>query len=184
MRIYGNRQILTVPGQAVRPTPARVREAVFNIWRDRLPDCRWLDLCAGNGSMGSEALCRGAASVTGIEKWGKAIRVVQQNWQQLATPNQCVTILRGEVCKTLPKLQGQQFDLIYFDPPYASELYEPVLKAIAPFKLLHPNGELAAEYSPRHWTPRNISALEQCRHKQYGNTAIVFYRLDLGAIAS
>ncbi|NEO82675.1 MAG: 16S rRNA (guanine(966)-N(2))-methyltransferase RsmD [Spirulina sp. SIO3F2] len=179
MRIYGNRQILTVPSQAVRPTPARVREAVFNIWRDRLPDCRWLDLCAGNGSMGAEALCRGAASVTGVEKWGKAIRVVQQNWQQLAASNQSVTILRGEICKTLPKLQGQQFDLIYFDPPYASDLYDPVLKAIALLGLLHPDGELAAEYSPRYWTPLNLATLEQYRQKQYGNTAIMFYRLTL-----
>ena len=60
MRIYGNRQLKTLPGQITRPTPARVREAVFNIWQGSVENCRWLDLCAGSGSMGAEALCRGA----------------------------------------------------------------------------------------------------------------------------
>ena len=69
MRIYGNRQLKTVPGQRTRPTSARVREALFNILaRSRITGCRWLDLCAGNGSMGAEALCRGASKVVGIEQ--------------------------------------------------------------------------------------------------------------------
>jgi 16S rRNA (guanine(966)-N(2))-methyltransferase RsmD len=55
MRIYGNRQLKTLPGQDTRPTVARVREAVFNIWQGTIADCRWLDLCAGTGSMGAEA---------------------------------------------------------------------------------------------------------------------------------
>jgi len=57
MRIYGNRPIKTLAGQLTRPTTARVREALFNIWQQKLSGCRWLDLCAGNGSMGAEALC-------------------------------------------------------------------------------------------------------------------------------
>lgn len=177
MRIYGNRRIVTLPGQAVRPTPARAREAVFNMWRDRLPGCHWLDLCAGNGSMGAEALCRGAASVTGIERWGKAVRVVQQNWQRLASTEQTITILRGDVGKVLPRLQGQRFDLIYFDPPYAAGLYEGVLGAIATRQLLSPEGELAAEYGPQYWTPSEIPGLDLLRQKEYGNTAIGFYGL-------
>ncbi|MEM8638408.1 MAG: 16S rRNA (guanine(966)-N(2))-methyltransferase RsmD [Cyanobacteria bacterium P01_G01_bin.54] len=175
MRIYNNRRIITLPGQAVRPTSARVREAVFNIWRDRLSGCHWLDLCAGNGSMGAEALCRGAASVTGIERWGRAVRVVQHNWQALAGTEQIVTILRGDVCTILPRLQGQQFDLIYFDPPYAAGLYERVLGIISALQLLTPEGELAAEYSPHHWTPGEVSGLKKRRHKQYGSMAIGLY---------
>ncbi|NES84802.1 MAG: hypothetical protein F6K10_27200, partial [Moorea sp. SIO2B7] len=68
MRIYGNRQLKTLPGRSTRPTSARVREALFNIWQGTILDCRWLDLCAGNGSMGAEALCRGAKMVVGIEQ--------------------------------------------------------------------------------------------------------------------
>ncbi len=75
LRIYGNRQLKTLPGQATRPTSARVREAVFNIWQGAIADCRWLDLCAGNGSMGAEALCRGASYVVGIELASQACAI-------------------------------------------------------------------------------------------------------------
>lgn len=177
MRIYGNRRIKTLPGQTVRPTPGRVREAMFQMWRDRIPGCAWLDLCAGSGAMGAEALCRGAATVTGIEKWGRACGVIRDNWQTVAQPDQQIQILRGDVVATLAKLAGQQFDCIYFDPPYAGELYRPVLTAIAADGLLAPGGELAAEYSPRHWQPEEIEGLRCDRVKTYGNSAIAFYRL-------
>ncbi|HEY9736425.1 MAG TPA: RsmD family RNA methyltransferase, partial [Trichocoleus sp.] len=65
LRIYGNRTIKTLPGEATRPTASRVREALFNIWQGRVDGCRWLDVCAGSGAMGAEALCRGAAEVVG-----------------------------------------------------------------------------------------------------------------------
>ena len=72
IRIYGNRPIKTLPGQATRPTPAKVREALFNSWQGRVNGSRWLDLCAGSGAMGAEALCRGASLVVGIEQAGAA----------------------------------------------------------------------------------------------------------------
>ncbi len=59
LRIYGNRQLKTLMGQATRPTPSLVREALFNIWQGTIVGCRWLDLCTGSGAMGAEALCRG-----------------------------------------------------------------------------------------------------------------------------
>jgi 16S rRNA (guanine(966)-N(2))-methyltransferase RsmD len=176
MRIYGNRRIKTLPGQTVRPTPSRVREAIFQMWRDRISGCDWLDLCAGSGAMGAEALCRGAATVTGIEKWGRAYGVIRDNWQTLAQPEQQIKILRGDVVVMLAKLAGRQFDCIYFDPPYAGELYQPVLTAIAAHHLLAPGGEMAVEYSPRQWQPLEIAGLTCDRSKTYGNSAIAFYR--------
>ncbi|NEO28618.1 MAG: 16S rRNA (guanine(966)-N(2))-methyltransferase RsmD [Kamptonema sp. SIO4C4] len=175
MRIYGNRLLKTVPGRAVRPTPARVREAVFNIWQGQVAGCRWLDLCAGNGSMGAEALCRGASVVVGIEQSGRACGVIRHNWQTIAQPEQQFRLLRGDVRQRLSNLAGEQFDLIYFDPPYASELYLPVLGAIVTLDVLAPSAELAVEYDPNCWTPTAISGLEDIRHKTYGNTALVIY---------
>jgi len=175
MRIYGNRQLKTLPGQDTRPTLARVREAVFNIWQGTISDCRWLDLCAGTGSMGAEALCRGASLVVGIEKWGKACTVIQQNWQQVAKPEQEFQVIQGDVVGRLKTLAGQQFDRIYFDPPYASKLYKPVLEAIAQYQLLAEDGELAVEHSPNKLPPSPIPTLEICRQKVYGNTALTFY---------
>jgi 16S rRNA G966 N2-methylase RsmD len=86
-------------------------------------------------------------------------------------------VLRGDVVQRLKTLGGQQFDRIYFDPPYASELYQPVLEAIAQHQLLAEGGELAVEHSPNNWTVEPISGLEICRQKVYGNTALTFYCL-------
>ncbi|MBH8555359.1 16S rRNA (guanine(966)-N(2))-methyltransferase RsmD [Nostocaceae cyanobacterium CENA357] len=177
LRIYGNRQIKTLPGQETRPTSSRVREAVFNIWQGSIAGCRWLDLCAGTGSMGAEALCRGASLVVGIEQSSRACATIQQNWQQVAHAEQEWRVLRGNVVQQLKSLAGKQFDKIYFDPPYASGLYQPVLEAIADYDLLDISGELAAEHNPQAWTPPIIATWEICRQKVYGNTALTFYRI-------
>jgi 16S rRNA (guanine966-N2)-methyltransferase len=179
LRIYGNRLLKTLPGLAIRPTPSRVREAVFNVWQGKIAGCRWLDLCAGSGSMGAEALCRGAASALAIEQSRQSITIIEHNWQQVATEGQTFQIIRGDVVKKLPQLASQQFDRIYFDPPYASELYLPVLQAIAQNQLLASTGELAVEYDPKIFQLPEIEGLEICRDKVYGKTAIAFYRTTL-----
>ncbi|MFQ4141953.1 16S rRNA (guanine(966)-N(2))-methyltransferase RsmD [Chlorogloeopsis sp. ULAP02] len=177
LRISGNRQLKTLPGKETRPTSARVREAIFNIWQGTVEGCRWLDLCAGTGSMGAEALCRGACLVVGIEQSSRVCKIIEQNWQQVATDEQEWKVLRGDVLQWLPKLSGQKFDRIYFDPPYASGLYQPVLEAIAHYQLLDPSGEIAVEHNSQSSTSLDILSLEVCRQKVYGNTAITFYRI-------
>ncbi|MEM6425555.1 MAG: 16S rRNA (guanine(966)-N(2))-methyltransferase RsmD [Cyanobacteria bacterium P01_D01_bin.128] len=175
LRIHGNRPIKTLPGQVTRPTPARVREAVFNIWQGAIPGCTWLDLCAGSGAMGAEALSRGAARVVGIEQLGKACSVIQANWQSVAKPNQSFQVFKGSVGRQLSRLHGQQFDRIYFDPPYASGLYDGVLGAIAAHQLLAPQGEIAVEHCSSHWQPSDIAGLTLIRQKRYGTTELAFY---------
>lgn len=178
MRIYGNRLLKTLPGQATRPTSARVREALFNIWQGQIEDCRWLDLCAGNGGMGAEALCRGASAAIAIEQSPRACAVIKQNWQSLTRSPQSIQILRGDVMFRLKDLIGQKFDRIYFDPPYESNLYQPVLEAITIDRLLTPDGEIAVEHNPKFWRATAISGLEICRAKVYGNTALTFYQIS------
>jgi 16S rRNA (guanine(966)-N(2))-methyltransferase RsmD len=126
--------------------------------------------------MGAEALSRGAIAVVGIEQSGAACAVIQQNWRRVAHSNQTFQVIRADVVKRLPSLTGQQFDRIYFDPPYASQLYQPVLEAIAHHHLLGANSELAAEHSPDYALPEAIASLQICRQKTYGNTALTFYR--------
>lgn len=175
LRIYGNRLLKTLPGIETRPTSARVREALFNIWQGEISGCRWLDICTGSGSMGAEALCRGASLVVGIEQSSRACAIIQENWQQVANDEQTFELLRGNVLEKLPKLKGQ-FDRIYFDPPYASGLYEFVLNALAQHQLLDANGEIAVEHNPQGWNPPLIPTWEICREKVYGNTGLTFYR--------
>lgn len=176
LRICGNRQLKTLPGLATRPTPSRVREALFNIWQGTIAGCRWLDICTGSGSMGAEALCRGALTVTGIEQSAKACAIIRENWQQVADDSQEFQILRGSAIAKLTSLSGQQFDRIYFDPPYASDLYEPVLNAIAREAMLAANGEIAVEHQ-RDRAIEPIDELEICRQKTYGNTSLTFYTI-------
>jgi 16S rRNA (guanine966-N2)-methyltransferase len=180
IRIYGNRELKTLSGLETRPTPARVREALFNIWRGSIDNCRWLDLCSGSGAMGAEALCRGARLVVGIERAAAACSIIEQNWQKVVGTDQQFQLIRGDVSPKLRQLAGQKFDRIYFDPPYAGNLYMPVLSEIDRLELLDPDGELAVEYSPDpaiSSLPTELPTLELDRHKSYGNTAIAFYRL-------
>jgi 16S rRNA (guanine966-N2)-methyltransferase len=176
MRIYGNRLLKTLPGQSTRPTSGRVREALFNIWHNKISDCCWLDLCAGNGSMGAEALYRGAKEVIGIEQNGKACPIIQENWQKAIEPGQSFQIIKGDVSMKIKQLAGKKFDCIYFDPPYLSNLYLPVLQEIANLNLLASLGEVAVEHNPKFWQARSIPNLEICREKVYGNTSLTFYQ--------
>jgi 16S rRNA (guanine(966)-N(2))-methyltransferase RsmD len=175
LRIYGNRLLKTLPGRQTRPTSARVREAIFNIWQGTITGCCWLDLCAGSGAMGAEALCRGANLVVGIEQSSRACTIIRENWQRVAQPEQKFQLLRGDVLQQLKKLSPHKFERIYFDPPYASGLYKPVLEAIAHDQLLAVLGEIAVEHDPQTWTPPIISPWEICRQKVYGNTGVTFY---------
>ncbi|QYO62160.1 16S rRNA (guanine(966)-N(2))-methyltransferase RsmD [Leptolyngbya sp. 7M] len=174
-------RLLIDPGSKVYCQPNTVPAKVMkmdNIWQGTIPGCRWLDLCTGTGAMAAEALSRGAALVVGIEQSAKACRVIQQNWQQIAKPDQTVQLIRGNLVQKLPALAGHQFDRIYFDPPYASNLYEPVLEAIARYQLLADGGELAAEHSPARSMPEMVGNLNLQRQKIYGNTALSFYSIN------
>ncbi len=130
--------------------------------------------------MGAEALCRGARLVVGIERSTAACELIRQNWEKVSDSARAFQLVRGDVTQKLALLAGQKFDRIYFDPPYAGNLYTPVLTEIDRLELLAPGGELAAEHSPDPTIsslPAALPTLELARHKRYGNTAIAFYRL-------
>lgn len=177
MRISGNRLLKTLPGQLTRPTSARVREALFNIWQGKLEEARWLDLCAGNGTMGAEALCRGIRVLVGIEQNKRACQIIKENWQKVASSKQEWRIIKGDIREKLKDLKGQQFDFIYFDPPYASELYTPVLNLVSELELLASEGEIAIEHDPKQWQDQEIENLTMIRQKKYGNTYLTFYEI-------
>jgi 16S rRNA (guanine966-N2)-methyltransferase len=175
IRIHGNREIQTLPGLAVRPTPVKVRLALFNSWQGRMNGCRWLDLCSGSGAMAAEALCRGAVTVVAIEESPVASKLIRENCRKLVGDAN-FRLINGRVQKFLPTLVGQQFDLIYCDPPYQGNLYQRVLDAIQEGDLLAAGGEIALE----HGVDRDLSqeliltALEICRQKTYGSVALTF----------
>jgi 16S rRNA (guanine(966)-N(2))-methyltransferase RsmD len=181
MRIYGNRLLKTLSGQQTRPTSARVREALFNIWQTQIEEARWLDLCAGNGTMGAEALCRKISVLVGIENNRRACQIIQENWDKVATRDQQWQVIKGNLPEKLKDLKGEQFDLIYFDPPYGSDLYNSVLSEILNLDLLANEGEIAIEHDPKQWNYQETIGWRVVRQKKYGSTTLTFLEKELNS---
>lgn len=127
--------------------------------------------------MAAEALCRGAKLVLGIEESPIASQLIRDNCYKLVPADTQFRLINGRVQKFLPSLAGQQFDRIYCDPPYQSNLYQRVLSAIDEHQLLAPGGEIALEHGSERDLSTELStpSLAVCRCKKYGSVALTFY---------
>jgi len=112
-------QIADVPG--LRPTPERIRETLFNWLAEDVPGARCLDLCAGTGALGLEALSRGAARAVFVEKSAKAVQVLESNIRALAAGG--AEIRNADAVDFLAAGSGEPFDIVFIDPPFAAELH-------------------------------------------------------------
>lgn len=179
---YKGRHLTAPKGTVVRPTKDRVKESIFSIIQDRVIDAKFLDLCAGTGNIGIEALSRGAKQVTFLEKNLKCIRLIEQNlkWIGLDINQPEVQLIRAEAIQgiNLLKEQSETFELIYLDPPYDSDLYNQCLSCISDTCVLETSGILLVEYR-KHTKLPSISGRLCCyRTKQYGDTCLGFYRIE------
>ena len=164
---------LAVPrGDATRPTSDRVREAIFSSLGARVPGAAVLDLFAGTGALGLEAVSRGARSAVFVEQARAALDCLVKNLAKIAPSAQ---VVRGDVLRELARLTGP-FDLIFADPPYGTEI-APVLAAIRQRTLLAPDGLLVWESAkrdalvlPAEW--------RCCRDAVYGDTRVSFLACD------
>lgn len=150
MRITGgflkNQSIKTPKGNKTRPTSEKLRQSVFNIAQAYVENSSFLDLFAGSGAMGIEALSRGAKEATFIEKDRSALKVLRENLIDFDL-SPYATLLAGDVLTLLKKLKGKTFDLIYIDPPYEKGIQEKTLVLIDELHLLHIGGLLFIEES-------------------------------------
>jgi 16S rRNA (guanine(966)-N(2))-methyltransferase RsmD len=130
--------------------------------------------------MGAEALGRGAQVVVGIEQSKAACRIVTDNWRRIAPPDCTVQVIRGDVRRVINQAAKSYppFDRIYFDPPYASDLYLPVLVQVEALCLLDLSGQMAAEHSPHLKLPDRIAGLLAVDRRVYGQTALTFYERE------
>jgi 16S rRNA (guanine(966)-N(2))-methyltransferase RsmD len=177
---HGKGRRLSAPGgQATRPTGARVRQTLFDILAPRVPGCRFLDALAGSGAVGLEALSRGAARVVLVDQSGAAVAAMRENLALLKGAPGQAQVLRQEALVALAALgdSGVRFDVIYLDPPYASELYEPLLEAVGRFGLLAPGGLVVAEHFHKRALPETMGRLHRSREVRVGDHRLSFYRL-------
>jgi 16S rRNA (guanine(966)-N(2))-methyltransferase RsmD len=175
---HGKGRRLRAPrGLLTRPTGSRVRQTLFDILAPLIPGCRFLDACAGSGAVGIEALSRGAARVALVESSGAAARAVRDNLQALAGAGGEARVFHQDARVALPALAraGERFDVVYLDPPYASDLYQPLLALLADSGLLASDGVAVAEHFHKRALPETIGGLVRTRCVRVGDHQLSFY---------
>jgi 16S rRNA (guanine(966)-N(2))-methyltransferase RsmD len=172
------RRLRAPGGLETRPTGARVRQTLFDILAPVLPGCRFLDAFAGSGCVGLEALSRGASLVVLIDTSGPAVAAIRANAALLAPSGGEVQVFRQDARTALRALadRGLCFDVIYLDPPYDADLYEPVIGAIDARGVLTEDGVLVAEHFHKRALPERIGSLLAARQVRVGEHRLTFYR--------
>lgn len=179
LRIHGKRTLKSPAGLDTRPTSSRIRQSLFGILQDRVPGSSWLDVCAGAGTIGAEALSRGAALVVGIESSRSACAIIRSNWQRVTSSDSTAEVFQADARVLLRRgfvgsLSGIGFDVIYFDPPYESPLYGDVLPLLP--RYLAPDGYLFVEHSRKRSLPERIGLLGLQLKRDMGQGALSLYR--------
>lgn len=140
-----SRQIIIPDETLVRPTPNRIRETLFNWLREDIMNATCLDLFAGSGALGFEALSRGAKNVTFIEKDNRTLKNIKQNSEMLNITY--ATFIQNDALTWLKKSSQNRFDIIFLDPPYAENLIVPCLELTVTQQLLAPGAKIYIEHN-------------------------------------
>ncbi len=167
---------LQVPrGIAVRPTPDRAKEGLFNVLGDRVVDSKFLDLYAGSGAVGIEALSRGAAAVEFVEVRAHVARMIERNLMKtgLAERGRVVVAAAEEAIRRLAD-ESRRFDIIFADPPYKSQKALEILQVLGRKEVLTEDGLLVWEYASCSGFPRGVGKLACFRELRYGDTSFAF----------
>lgn len=165
---FRSRKLKTVGGVTVRPTPDRLREALFNVLTPRLADKVFLDAYAGSGAVGIEALSRGAREVILIERSPQALAVIHENLSSLGV-RESVTVVRGAAVKVMQKYVC---DIAFVDPPYDQiKEYEQAMQTLAGMDC-----PLVIAQHESKWTmPEMYGALSKVRVLRQGDNSLSFY---------
>ncbi len=166
----------TPDGLQTRPTADRVKEALFSIIQFELPNARVLDLFAGTGQLGIEALSRGAKSAVFVDAGEPAIRLVKENLRRTRLEDQA-RVVRGDYLSFLRTCR-ETFDMIFLDPPYAEVFLENALKCISEIDILHSGGIIVTERPLDKPMNLELPGFTASRDYKYGKTLLRLYRKD------
>lgn len=175
----GGVRLLTPDGMLTRPTIERVKEAIFSSVQFELPGMRVLDLFAGTGQMGIEALSRGAKSAVFVDHRRDAIELVRENLKR--TKLEANAALFCTDYENYLRSCTQQFDLILLDPPYAENFLENALKIISEIDILAKDGIIIAERPADKPFAGEFAGLDRKKDRRYGTVLITKYRRSDGA---
>lgn len=134
----------TLEGEETRPTSERVKEAVFSMLQFDIEGREVLDLFAGSGQMALEAVSRGAAAATLVDKSKNAIRIIEKNAEKTKLSKYC-RIVNSDSLDFIKRNKEKKYDIIFIDPPYASGLYIPILKLLYEYEMIKPTSLIVCE---------------------------------------
>jgi 16S rRNA (guanine966-N2)-methyltransferase len=169
------RRLSPIKGR-VRPTGAKVREAIFDILGAAVLEASVIDLFAGTGALGLEALSRGAKAAVFVEEHPSALKVLGRNLENLGLRDR-TRVLPLPVLAALKKLalQGARFTLAFLDPPYGGEAAAAAVSALAAAGILEPRSWVVAEHGRREALPETCGSLRLRELRRYGDTQVAFY---------
>jgi 16S rRNA (guanine(966)-N(2))-methyltransferase RsmD len=174
--IYRGRVLKSPPDGRTRPTSDRLRETLFSVLAPRIDEeTRFLDLCAGTGAVGIEALSRGAAFVTFVDRSKKACALIEENLDKLGVPEMQTDILGLSAENFTGREHQMGWDIVFFDPPYESD-YSIVLHEFgSKHDLLREDGVLVVEHHTKKPIPDAAGDLRRWRIIKQGETSLSFY---------
>jgi len=169
------RKLVTPKSLSLRPTSDRVKESIFNILREEIEGRIVLDLFAGTGNLGIEALSRGAKKVIFVEKGRHALGLIQRNLGQIGLEERS-EVLPVDVNRAIGilKQRGKTFDLIFMDPPYEKGMIEKTLMKLTSHRIYHKDSILVVEHHRRELLPPILQGWNLIRQRQMGETVISF----------
>ncbi len=179
MRIIAGKKkglnIKTIDGDSTRPTRDMVREALFSILTNKIYDSRFLDLFAGSGAIGIEALSRGSTFAVFTDINYKCVRVIEENITK-AGFNEQAQVYNADYKLALKKLKENKFDIIYIDPPYNKGMGIDAIEKISEYQLLSEDGVLILETDTNEEVPNEIGIYEKYNNKRYGRNILNLFR--------
>jgi 16S rRNA (guanine(966)-N(2))-methyltransferase RsmD len=184
MRLTGGldrgRKLRAPRGATTRPTSAKVREAIFNILGPA-SEGLVLDVFAGTGALGIEALSRGAATAYFVERDGRALQTLHRNLKELGLASRA-RVVGTEAHAALRQLsaEGLRFGWVFIDPPYAAALVTSVLEVLSGGNLLASGGIIIVEHDKRNVPPDSVGSIHLTDRRYYGDTGVSFYRSETG----
>ena len=166
-------------GDELRPTSSKVREAIFNILQAEIGEAMFLDLYAGTGAVGLEALSRGAERVCFVESNPVRSKAIMGYLSKLGLEARAAVYQeKAEAFLQRAMRTGMKFDIIFADPPYLSDEILKVLPYVAEHDLLNPGGCILAEHSSKEVLPEDMHDIKRIKNYKYGDTMITLYRKE------